>query len=290
MSLPATLRRAVPRPIKAAVRRALWGAAVIKREARFTFLDLRDALTGRRRRLTPPHRLWGLVTDPNADFHAAGDEFVRLLTAHGLQPNHRVLDVGCGIGRLAIPLTERLSDEGGFDGFDIIPVAIRWCQRNITPRFPNFRFLLADVHSDRYHPAGRHPASSYRFPYEDDRFDYVFLSSVFTHMFPADLANYLKEIARVLRPGGQCLISYYLLNPERHAAIAEGGSVWTFSHVGEGFRAEYPHLPEAAIAFEEAELFDLYKRLGLEVTEVGYGVWARSSIQDQDLIVARKPS
>ncbi len=99
MSLSATLRRRLPRPFKAALRTGLIAAVTgverARRAARYALLDVRDGLTGRRRRLTPPRRLWGLVTDPEADFHAAGDEFVRLLSAHGLQPHHRILDVGC---------------------------------------------------------------------------------------------------------------------------------------------------------------------------------------------------
>ena len=46
-------------------------------------------------------------------------------------------------------------------------------------------------------------ASEYTFPYEDGEFDVVVLTSVFTHMLPDDVAHYLDEIARVLKPGGR---------------------------------------------------------------------------------------
>jgi SAM-dependent methyltransferase len=292
VSFFATLRRNLPRPLKAAAwsayRFAASGAAPLRRDLRYRLLDLKDALKPGRP-LTPPRRLWGLVTAPENDFHTAGAEFRDLLTAYGLKPNHRVLDVGCGVGRLALPLTGYLSPEGGFDGFDIMPVAIGWCRRAITPRFPNFRFVLADVQSDRYHPGGASTASTYVFPYEDATFDYVFLGSVFTHMFPADVANYLAQIARVMRPGGVCLISYYLLNANRHAAIARSGTAFSFSHAGEGYRAEFAHLPEAAIAFEEEEIVALYRANGLELAEIRYGTWSESPVQGQDLVVARKP-
>ena len=47
-----------------------------------------------------------------------------------------VLDVGCGIGRMAIPLARYLNTDGKYEGFDIIPENIAWCQRAITPRYP----------------------------------------------------------------------------------------------------------------------------------------------------------
>ena len=289
MSLTASLRRAVPSPLKSALRLAVASAGQARQEARNAALDLRDALTGRNKRLTPPHRLWGLVTDPNRDFHAPGEEIRDLLISLGLKPDQRVLDVGCGCGRVALPLTEYLSPQGGFDGFDIMPSVIRWCQRAVTPRFPNFRFVLADLHSDRYHPDGESPASRYVFPYPDGVFDYVFLGSVFTHMLPADVDNYLGEIARTMKPGGTCVISYYLLNAEREAAIAAGGSMWTFSHHGPGYRAEYAHLPEAVTGYDEQWILDLYRAKGLDIAEVRHGVWPTRRIQDQDIVIARKP-
>lgn len=289
MSLTAGLRRALPGPLKSAVRSAVVGAGQARQELRYAALDLRDALTGRNKRLTPPHRLWGLVTDPDRDFHAPGEEIRDLLISLGLKPDQRVLDVGCGCGRVALPLTEYLTPQGGFDGFDIMPAVIRWCQDAVTPRFPNFRFVLADLHSDRYHPDGASPASRYVFPYLDGVFDYVFLGSVFTHMLTADVDNYLGEIARVMKPGGQCVISYYLLNPEREAEMARGGGMWSFPHHGDGYRAEYPHLPEAVVGFDETDVLALYRAKGLDIVEIRRGVWPTRPIQDQDIVIARKP-
>ena len=57
----------------------------------------------------------------------------------GLEPTHTVLEIGCGIGRDAIPLTEILS-EGRYVGIDIIKRSIDWCTDNIAKRHPNFGF------------------------------------------------------------------------------------------------------------------------------------------------------
>jgi SAM-dependent methyltransferase len=250
-------------------------------------LDLVDTLMRRRKPLTPPRRLWGLVTARNGDFHAAGANLRDFLIGQGLQRDHRVLDVGCGIGRLALALTDFLQPPGGYDGFDIMPVGIRWCQR-ITRAFPHFRFQLADVHSDRYHPRGTVKARDYVFPYDTNSFDFVVLSSVFSHMLPDDVTNYLAQIARVLRPGGRAVISCYLLNARKRAAIAPGRSALTFSHAGPGYWAEFAAMPEAAIAYDEAWLRALHEACGLQIVETFEGEWATSRTQGQDIIIATK--
>ncbi len=73
----------------------------------------------------------------------------------GLKRNDRVLDVGCGIGRMAGPLTAYLSRKGSYEGFDIVPHGIEWCTANITRRFPRFRFQLADIRNKWYNANGR---------------------------------------------------------------------------------------------------------------------------------------
>jgi SAM-dependent methyltransferase len=252
-------------------------------------LDLLDTLTGRRKPLTPPRRLWGLVTARSDDFHASGANLRRFLVGRGLQRHHSVLDVGCGIGRLALVLTDFLEPPGRYDGFDVMPVGIRWCAR-ITRAFPHFRFKLADVHSARYHPRGRAKARDYVFPYDNDSFDFVVVSSVFSHMLPEDLANYLAQISRVLRPGGQAMISCYLLNARKRAELAPGRSALTFSHAGPGYWAEFAGIPEAAIAYDEGRMRGLFDARGLEIVELFEGSWSHSRTQGQEIIIATKPA
>ena len=250
-------------------------------------LDLAEDLSGKRRPLTPPRRLWSLVTVRSNDFHASGQDLCQFLISRGLRPQHRVLDVGCGIGRLAVALTSHLDDEGSYEGFDIMPVAIRWCQ-NITAAHPNFRFQLADVHSKRYQPKGRVRASAYTFPYPDNSFDFVVLGSVFSHMLPDDLSRYLGEIARVLKPGGRSVISGYLLTPEKRDAIAAGKAALTFAHAGPGYWAENAEIPEAAVAYDQDWMIELYGRCGLHIVENLVGVWSTSKLQGQDIVIAAK--
>jgi SAM-dependent methyltransferase len=210
----------------------------------------------------------------------------RFKSLAGLQPHESVLEVGCGIGRIAVPLTQYL-ETGSYDGFDIVPSGIEWCQRKITPRYPNFRFYVADVHNQLYHPAGRSPASEYTFPFEDARFDFVFLTSVFTHMLPADLERYTAEIGRVLKPGGRCFCTAYLVSADARRHLEQGTSVRGFKKLPGGHWTDNPEIPEAAVGYDQDYLVGAFAARGLETRHIIPGEWWKNEFA-QDILVARK--
>jgi SAM-dependent methyltransferase len=113
---------------------------------------------------------------------------------------------------VALPLTKYIAG-GTYDGFDIVRRWIRWCRRNITAAYPNFHFTHADVYNSHYNRRGV-PAAEYRFPYGDASFDFVFATSLFTHLDPAAARNYLREAQRVLAPGGTLLATFFLIDEE----------------------------------------------------------------------------
>src|SRR5260370_25414931 len=74
--------------------------------------------------LIPPSELQFVGT---GDFLAIGREFLGIFRdAGGLEPHHQVLDIGCGNGRMALPLMEFLSCDGSYEGFDILQEGIDW--------------------------------------------------------------------------------------------------------------------------------------------------------------------
>ena len=92
------------------------------------------------------------------------------------------------------------------------------------------RFHRRRHHNALYNPKGKYQSLEFVFPYPDASFDVVFLTSVFTHMFPPDVKHYLDEISRVLKPGGRCLSSYFLMNEESLALSAAGKGNRQFKH------------------------------------------------------------
>ena len=250
--------------------------------------DIIDRLSGKREELTPPKRL---VFSVGGNFKAGGKFLEHFIELGGLKPSDRVLDAGCGIGRMAVPLTKYLSEQGSYEGFDISGKSINWCKKNITPKYPNFRFQLADIYNKRYNPRGKQKSSQYKFPYGDSSFDFVFLTSVFTHMLPKDIDNYLSEISRVLKPGKKCLVTFFLLNEDSSRAIEEKASGLNFKFRADGYRTVCEVTPEKAVAYDEGAIRRLFDNHKLDIVEpIHYGCWCRKAnfLSYQDIIVAQR--
>jgi len=211
-------------------------------------------------------------------WEVVGREFVgHLRTLCTLQADHAVLDIGCGVGRIARELTAAIP-AGSYDGFDVVRDAIEWCQANITPRYPNFRFTHADIHNGRYNPHGSIEAERFRFPYPDAAFDVAFATSVFTHMLPAAIERYLTELHRVLR--GRALLTFYLWTGETR----ENGP--QFDHAFGRVRLERIEAPEDVVAIPEDTALAMIESAGLRLEAVHAGRWARpEGLSWQDAVV-----
>jgi len=209
-----------------------------------------------------------------------------------------VLDVGCGIGRLAIPMADYLDPEGRYEGFDIVAEGIDRCRQNIVAPHGNVHFTLADIYNKEYNPKGRMRPADYRFPYEDDCFDVVVLYSVFTHMLPLDVDRYVSEIARVLKTDGLVFATYYVITPESLELMRTSGhSKMQFKHDLGSHWVHSGRVPELGVAYEEDYLLDLYARHGLSSPPTIYpGRWCGrvverpldSGLIAQDAVVASK--
>jgi SAM-dependent methyltransferase len=125
-----------------------------------------------------------------------------------------VLEIGCGVGRDAIPLTKLLSPQATYLGVDIIEPSIQFCRSNITTRYPNFNFLHLNVDDKLHNPSGTQQMTEFLLPLADHSLDKVFGWSVFTHMWERDIRHYLKEFHRTLKPGGRALLTCFVLTSE----------------------------------------------------------------------------
>ncbi len=225
----------------------------------------------------------------DGDFRAVGVEFLgHFVQFAALARNERVLDLGCGVGRMALPLTQYLSEAGSYTGIDVLQPGIEWCQRTITPAYPNFQFRHLDVQHPLYAPKGRLDAETVTLPFPDAAFDMVCLVSVLTHLGTGALTRYAQEVRRVLAPGGRCFATAFLLNAPARAALAGGESRLAFNTSGAGTEL-YADLnaPLAAVAFDEDHFVEKFMRFGLRRhRQPCYGHWSgRPSPVFQDINV-----
>lgn len=187
----------------------------------------------------------------------------------GLRDDLNVMEIGCGIGRDAIPLTEILSKRGSYVGIDIIKDSIDWCNANIGRRHPNFHFIHYDVKDQLHNPAGQSRTAAIALPAGDKSTDLIILQSVFTHMFREDIIHYMKEFARVLKPSGRAYATCFIVDDavlERARQTNLTPFNLRFEHSwGEGCFVNDPKHPAGAVAYTPDSFTAMIDQSGLKL-------------------------
>jgi SAM-dependent methyltransferase len=206
-----------------------------------------------------------------------------------LRRGESVLDIGCGVGRMACALSYYLSRSGRYEGLEPVRRWVRWNRAVVGARFRNFRFAQLAVHHPIYNPREKRQPDSARFPYPDGAFDLVFAASVFQHNRPSTVQHYLGEIARVLHPGGRCMISCFLLEAKPRSG-ARGKRLFAFVHPLKDCWTATPGVPETGIAFLERDFRRWAARRNLAVSAKFAGSWCgrRWTNFRQDVIILKK--
>lgn len=238
----------------------------------------------------PPQNL-RFMNEDDAKFIRIGSDNLALMIEHGFTAQSRLLDIGSGYGRLPSAIIRDMDYQARYVGVDILPRHIEWCVQNISSVRPNFQFDVMDVKNDRYNPQGRFLASEYRLPFDEASFDYSVLFSVFTHMYELDIANYLRQIHRVLRLGGRCMATFFMFDEARLPAVTDPANPLRMTQALNGYTLYHnPDDPLHAIAFHRAFVIGLIEQTGFRVVQEHCGTWAGGSRCYQDLVVFEKCS
>lgn len=203
-----------------------------------------------------------------------------------LRSDQRVLDLGTGTGAVAERAAALVGPSGRVLGVDISPEMLARARRRVTTRgLTNVAFR-----------EGRAEA----LPVEDAAYDAVLAS--LSLMYVIDRAAAAREIARVLRPGGRSMITWFLLNDESKRSLEQQADTRSdpasnaynaaFSHDMGHYRLSSLSVPEGVVGFEEEWARGEYEAAGLEVKEpIHYGDWTRDrtdTLINQDIVIAHK--
>ena len=149
---------------------------------------------------------YGLVRDP-----------YKALTAAGLKPGQRVLEVGCGPGFFTIPAAKMVGESGSICALDISPVAVKHVKQKIVAEgVTNVKVIVAD-------------AAKTGLP--DQNFD---LSFVFGLAHPiGNMGKIWAELHRLLKPGGILSVEGRLLPPSKFFHLPDRqGRIIRFRRIG----------------------------------------------------------
>jgi ubiquinone/menaquinone biosynthesis C-methylase UbiE len=110
-----------------------------------------------------------------------------LIEQAGIQAGHRVLDLGCGTGTLAL-MIKRAQPEAEVVGLDADPQMLKVATAKAARETMTVKF---------------DQGMAFSLPYPDDSFDRVLSSLMIHHLKTPDKGKTAREIYRILNPGGR---------------------------------------------------------------------------------------
>lgn len=130
-----------------------------------------------------------------------------ILRKEGLVPTATLVDLGCGIGRLAAKVAPYLVG-GKYIGTDISQAILTRAAQRIAEVVPDPPCELTWIKQD-----------DNTFPIADDSVDMICAFSVFTHTEHEDTFNILRDARRIARPGAKFVLSCLPMNLEASRLI-----------------------------------------------------------------------
>ena len=153
----------------------------------------------------------------------------KLIKRSGIKPGMTVMDLGCGSGAFTPFVARAVGEQGKVYAVDIQPAMLKQLERKL-PETENQDISNIDMKQ----------ASAYDLPFEDESLDLVYMVTVLQEI--PDRGKALREIKRVLKPGGILAVTEFLPDPDyplrsatikicqREGFILDGnlGNLWNY--------------------------------------------------------------
>lgn len=242
---------------------------------------------------------WVGGSDPEAVGEACLDILKRHLT---FGPSSRLLDFGCGVGRVMLAIVKRGPQAAGrLVGFDIMPQVVDFARQHIASVAPWTAFELIEGSNDHYDGFIRAAGAIARRSHADILAQYrgsftgAYAFSVFTHLEESDFEVLLRFVGDLLVPGGEFLFTCFLLTPYSRDGIAQGTCMfpferYTYEQGGDTFIGNTDDRL-GFIAFELKKVEQMVFDAGLVITRLEHGAWTGCGVAAtlQDVVACRKP-
>lgn len=278
------------------VRRAVYGPV----ERIFRAVERNQLSRGAVLQEIPPSHLrgGGLGTTTYGEWCYTIGVFQTLIFLNLPKDEIRMLDVGCGVGRLYLAAKPYLRSDDHYLGIDITKLSISVCQQHYTAKNVNF------VHIPSSNGLYAKDVSESRaaWPIPSDSQNLVTALSVWTHLNEEDWKYYLSEVARVLVKGGRAIITFFILDglyipslktDEISEFYPQAKNKWIFDTPAydsrEWVSPSWVSVPEVAIAVPDSRFKTEIGEAGLTILEYYPGQWKdQPGFTFQDVVILEK--
>lgn len=186
-----------------------------------------------------------------------------------------IMEIGCGCGKTFQHIHDIGEFTGSFVGIDIDSEMLTYCRKHFNR--PSFSFIQSNHQNSAYSERQTvGPSTPWHIPLSDECLDFVYSSSLFSHLFELEIMNYLCQSYRLLKPGGAVRMSFFCIES------VEKGNRWNFKHRKGNAYIESLKVPEAAVAFEKSIMESFFCKSGFTQIEFRLGT-------AQSEVIARKP-
>ena len=148
-----------------------------------------------------------------------GKDYKAICDDAAIQLNHidglcyeRILEVGCGAGRLPMGLISNKMNFKEYTGIDVNKNSILWCQNNIESIDSRCKFEHINMNNERYNSI---EDKENNLLIESDvfnkKYDFIYLYSVFSHLKPSDIKWYLNKFFNCLDNNGTIYTTLFMV-------------------------------------------------------------------------------